>query len=291
MKLFYQDSPITLEEFAAMSTPSNETVATESPALEPVRYSRLRLFGQSPAHYHADQVVRTPCMEQGSALDALVLSTSPLVAYPGKQRRGKDWEAWKVDQDPKAMIVTKKQASVAEAMRAAVAASEPAMSKLAGHHQKEIEWQYLGRKCVSHLDVMALDCAYVTELKASQTSNPNQFRWKALKMAYHAQLAFYRLAVEYLTGTKPRTAYIVAVESSAPYVVTTLRLTDRVLELGERMVRIWFEQLLQCESSNQWPGYAQSIVDLDAPDDVDLNFDLNELVKEDSSDDEENLIA
>jgi hypothetical protein len=244
-------------------------------------------MGQSAAHYIADQVVKTTCMERGSAVDALVLGTSSVVAYPGKVRRGKEWEQWRSEQDPQALIVTQKGLIVAEAMRASVLASPPAMQVLAGKHQQEIEWEYLGRKCVSHLDVAAFDSSYVTELKSSQTSNPGQFRWKALKMAYHAQLAFYRLAVEYATGIKPRTAYIVAVESSAPYVVTTMRLTDRVLELGERMVRLWFERLLQCEAANEWPGYAQSIVDLDAPDDVDLNFDLGELVKDTETTDNE----
>ena len=247
--------------------------------MDPVRYSRLRLMALSPAHYIADQIKKTACMEQGSAVDAMLFGT-PCVAYPGKVRRGKDWEKWRDEQDPKALLVTQKELLVAEAMRESVRASVPARTFLAGFHQKEIEWEYLGRKCVSHLDVMAPDSAFVSELKSSQTSNPGQFRWKALKMAYHAQLAFYRLAVEHLTGIKPRAAYIVAVESSAPYVVTTFKLTDRVLELGERMVRLWFERLLQCEAANEWPGYAQSIVDLDAPDDVDLDFDLGEIVKE-----------
>lgn len=246
---------------------------------EPVRFSRLKWFAESAAHYLADVRKNTVCMEMGSAVDALILGTHEVCAYPGPVRRGKEWEKFKSDNADK-MIITKKEFVAAEGMRDSVMDNPHAVRFLSGQRQKEIEWEYLGRKCVSHLDNVAEDWAFVTELKSSQTSNPGKFRWKALKMAYHAQLAFYRLAVEYVTGTKPRSAYIVAVESTAPYVTTVMRLTDRALELGERLVRIWFETLLTCEKSNEWPGYAQSIVELDAPDDVDLEFDLNELVPE-----------
>ena len=49
--------------------------------------------------------------------DGLILGTSKVVAYPGPVRRGKEWERWKSEQDPKALIVTQKGLRVAEAMR------------------------------------------------------------------------------------------------------------------------------------------------------------------------------
>ena len=249
---------------------------------EPGRFSFLKWMAESPAHYayavaNDNSRKLTACMETGSAVDGLILGTKEVCAYPGPVRRGKAWEQFQVDNASK-LIVTKKELALAEGMKASVLANEHAARVLTGHRQKEIEWEFLGRKCVSHLDVLAFDNAFITDLKSSQTSNPNKFRWKALKMAYHAQLAFYRLAVEYRTGTKPRTAYVVAVESTAPYVTTVMRVTDKALDLGERMVRLWFETLLTCEKSNAWPGYSQSIVELDAPDDLDLEFDLDELV-------------
>ena len=241
--------------------------------LLPVRFSQLKLMALSPAHYRENYVKQTPCMEQGSATDALILGTSPVIAYPGKVRRGKEWEKFQADHSSE-LIVTARELSLAERMRDSIAANPAARAALCGERQKEIKWEYLGRECVSHLDVLGSDRAglFISDLKVSQSSNPDKFRWKMIKMAYHAQLAFYRLSVQYLTGTKPRTAYSVAIEPSPPFVVTTMRLTEKALELGERLVRLWFERLLACEAANEWPGYAQGVVELDAPDDVEFEF-------------------
>ncbi len=115
--------------------------------------------------------------------------------------------------------------------------------------------------------------SFVTELKTCAVGQPDRFAYNALKYGYHAQIAFYMEACRSAGLCDPTDAYIVAVESSAPYVVTTLKLTERAIEHGARLYRIWFERLLSCEKANEWPGYCQSIVALDAPeDDVELIF-------------------
>jgi hypothetical protein len=236
--------------------------------LFPVRFSQLKLMALSAAHYRCGTVSQTPSMEQGSATDAVILGTKRAVAYPGKQRRGKAWEEFKAEHDGE-LLLTKKQLAVAESMRDAVAENKHAMRVLTGKRQAEISWEWLGRECVSHLDVLGED--FITDLKVSVTSCPGRFKHKALKMAYHAQLAFYRLAARSI-GRTVRNCYIVAAEPVAPYVPTVFRLTEAALEAGERMCRLWFEQLLTCESSNEWPGYSQTIVDLDVEEDLDLDF-------------------
>jgi hypothetical protein len=72
--------------------------------------------------------------------------------------------------------------------------------------------------------------------------------------------------------SKPLAAYVVAVESTPPFPVTVMRLTDRALDQGERLCTSWMETLLNCEASNFWPPYAQSIVPLDVPDDPEIEF-------------------
>ena len=236
--------------------------------MDPVRFSRLKLMAASPAHYHANLVKQTRCMERGSAADCLILGTRPVIAYPGKVRGGGEWEEFRdAPEHAGSLIVTRSELSEAQAIAAAVAASPRAMRVLKGEHQKEIFWKFCGRECVSHLDVLGPKGAYVTELKVSQTSNPNRFRWHALKMMYHAQLGFYGQAAESLTGKEPRGYFIVCVEATAPHVVTVFRLTKKAVQLGRMACRAWFERLLQCEAQDFWPGYSQAIVDLDGADD------------------------
>jgi hypothetical protein len=206
-------------------------------------------------------------MEQGSAVDHLVFCTKTVIPYPGKVRNGHEWESFKLDHpDNEFLVVTKNEFEEARAIAASVRADKRAMKVLQGERQKEIRWRFCGRDCVSHLDVLGTGGAWVTELKVSQTSNPARFRWHALKMFYHAQLGFYSQAAEAENGFAPRAHFIVCVESSAPYVVTVFKVTRKAIQLGQQMCRLWFERLLQCESQDFWPGYSQSLVDLDCPD-------------------------
>jgi hypothetical protein len=41
------------------------------------------------------------------------------------------------------------------------------------------------------------------------------------------------------------------------------KLTEQAVDMGRRLYRLWLEQLAGCIESNQWPGYAQSVVDFD----------------------------
>ncbi len=90
---------------------------------------------------------------------------------------------------------------------------------------------------------------------------------------YHAQVADYRAAIKAKVGVPPRDCFIIAVESAAPYAVTVLRLTERALDMGDRLLAVWMERLRACEDSNSWPAYCQSVTDFDVPDDeLDLVF-------------------
>jgi hypothetical protein len=222
----------------------------------------------SPAHYHADNSDQTRCMEVGSAFDAIVFGTKPVIVYPGKVRNGKAWDEFRdAPENVSSMIVTRSEIAEAEGMAAAVHAHPRAMEVLRGQYQQELNWKFLGRACQSHLDVMGPGFDYVTELKSCNTSKPEMFRWKALRMQYNAQLAFYGDAVQHVSGVLPKDYFIVCVESKSPYVVTVYRLTERAMDLGRRSCRLWMERLLQCEHADYWPGYSDAIVDLDAPDD------------------------
>ena len=65
---------------------------------------------------------------------------------------------------------------------------------------------------------------------------------------------------------------LLAVESTAPYVVTVFRVTERALEQGRRTYRLWFERLMACEEADEWPGYVQSVVPLDVPESDEVTF-------------------
>jgi hypothetical protein len=246
-----------------------------------VRISRLKLMALSPAHYHAAVQKDTYSKERGSALHSLVLGGKRVLAYPGKVRRGKEFDAF-VAANTNSQILTKADYARAEGMAASVRAHPHAMRVLAGQHEIELDWKFMGRNCQSHIDVIGGGGEWVTELKSAVTSHPDRFAWQAKKFGYNAQIAFYWEAVLQSGLGIPREAFVVAVESAPPYVVTVMRLTRQALDLGQRSFRLWMERLLGCEAANEWPGYVQDIVPLDVPDDEpELVFGSAELADED----------
>ncbi len=233
----------------------------------PVRYSHLKMFARSPAHYRAaieTNFAPTRAMRIGTIVHALVLGGN-LVVYDG-ERRGKAWAEF-VQAHPQTEIVTRSEHDDATDIAAAVLANPLAMGVLAGEHEKQVAWRSLGRECSSRID--SADGNRVTELKVTNDSSPGRFSRLALRMSYNVQLAAYCDAV----GAKE--AFIVAVEATKPYPVTVMKLSDRALELGRRTWHLWMEQLLACEASGEFPGYCQSIVPFDVPDDIELDFDTD----------------
>lgn len=229
----------------------------------PVRFSDLKRMGQSPAHYLYAAQEQTRSTEVGSAADLLILGGT-VVAYPGAVRRGKEWEAWRDEQDPSALIVTKSELSDAQGIAKAVQSNRDAMRLLDGAIRETMFWERAGRSCRGTPDVRT-DRTLV-DLKTSETSDPRRFPWKVRDWSYHGQMAWYQDGAEASGFSRPEEVYLIAVEQKPPHVVTIYRLTENVLDMGRRLCALWFNHLRVCEESGEFPGYSQSIVDLDLPD-------------------------
>lgn len=239
---------------------------------EPLRFWNLSRMAKSPMHYeHALTAEDDPtyAMERGSSVHAIVFGTQRVLAYPGKTRAGKEWEAFKAA-NADALILTRNEYEKSCSMAEAVWNHAEAMELLTGITEKTLHFEFMGRPARATPDCRAQD--RVTELKTTMNTEPEKLMRHCQRMHYHAQLAWYRDAVLLSGEGQPRDAYIVAVESSAPHPVTVLRLTERTLDQGARAVRLWFERLRACEESNFWPPYVQSIVDWDIEEELELEF-------------------
>ena len=254
---------------------ANDVKPIVDPRSVPVRFSTLKQLGRSPAHYfHAvqDEREETLAMRLGAGVHAMLFG-QPLVKWdqPAKKgsgkapRNGSAWEAF-LQANAGATILNAAEWSQAEAVVASIRSNRPAMDLLDGAElEQRIDWSFLGRSCRSTPD--ARTPRYLVDLKTTKTAEPDRFARQSMWLGYHAQLAFYLDAVRESGLGTPTEAYVIAVESAPPHPVTVLRLTERAIEQGRRLCRLWFERLLTCEAANQWPGYAQSVVDLDVPDD------------------------
>lgn len=230
-----------------------------------LRYSLLKKMGTSPAHYrhaamHDDD--DSLSLRLGAVTHAMLFET-PFSVWTGKARRGKEWDEFEKANDDRPI------ANVTEALscRAIVDAlrADPIASRLMFEtgmiHEQRIDWAWGGRAFRSTPD--ARGNGRIVDLKTTRCAEPGKFRWDAIRYSYHAQLALYQQAAMAGLGETIDELYIVAVESKAPYCVTTMRLTPQAVALGMQACIAWYERLRVCEECDAWPGYSQSIVDLD----------------------------
>lgn len=247
---------------------------------EPVRFSRLKLMSKSAAHFAAGFGPETGPMRKGTALHAYLLGGEKRVAvYTGGRRddRVKAWQAFKRDNEGQHILIPSELEAVA-GMRASLERHGRAMWLLDGIQERRIHWTDAGRPCMGTPDNVIPKGGRTTlvELKTCITSHPERFVWQCRKLAYHAQCAWYRRGIELSGDYGPGPVdevYMVVVESAAPYPVTVFRVDEPSLEAGEKMTRLWLEQLAVCEQKNHFPAYAESDVTLSVVDEeVELDW-------------------
>ncbi len=235
---------------------------------EPVHFTNLKQMSLSPAHYLS--AVQTghhkKCFGAGRLLHFLVLG-GDYVVYEGK-RQGNAWKDF-AEKNSGREIFTRAEVERERQVAEAVLRHPIAGPLLVGERELEVEWEWLGRRCSSRLDV--LGPRRVVDLKRSSTSEPERFSRAAVRYGYHAQGAFYEAAARHI-GREVDEVNLIAVEAVAPYAVPVFRLTRSALLVGQKVCRLWMERLLSCEAVNEWPEYAQSIIDLDVNEGPDLVF-------------------
>lgn len=257
------------------------------PRTVPMRFSNLKKFSLSAAHYRAALETNDEAtwLRKGSATHALVYGTPRVVVFesddPEKKcvRNGKRWEAFKAEHEG-AIIVNRKEFDAAEAMASAVR-TNPVVMQLGlltspgSIVEQQIDWEYGGRAARSTPDLFTRH--FGVDLKSTKFAKPDFFLRELVRQHYHVQGAFYRLAIAHRHGFTPREFYIIAVESKFPHPVVVYRVTPRLMAMGERMIVLWTEELRVCESSNEWPGYVSHVVEADVP----------EWLEQDDEDDED----
>lgn len=244
--------------------------------LEPVRYSRLKLMAKSPAHYLAATTEETYSMERGTAVHSLVLETDPVLPWDKLSengnpcpRKGKDFDKFVAD-NPGAIILTAAEHKLAKAQADAVRSNKLAMRVLDGHRENEITFKIGARECAGRPDVWTPK--FVTELKCTVDASPRGFKRQARNLGYRGQVVWYGDGLLSTGKAEPEAYFIVAVEQKPPFVVTVFRLTPASVDQGRRAYRTWFEQLMVCEDTNDFPGYCSAVVPLESDDEDELDF-------------------
>jgi len=244
---------------------ANDRPERIDPASVPMRFSTLKLIQQSPLHYwFACQRAyeETLSMRLGSGAHAILFGT-PYVVWSGR-RQSKAWDAFEAEHAGETILTQseyQKAWDMAEAIR-----SHPIAKRLLFTDtvlEKRIDWEWQGRAFRSTPD--AASRTTCVDLKCLRSAEPDKVKWQSNNMGYHVQAAVYKRALNSTGLHHIKDNYLVVVENKQPHPVTVLRFTETALESGDRIAAGWLEQAMACEAAGNYPGYTQTIVDLELP--------------------------
>jgi exodeoxyribonuclease VIII len=263
----------------------------------PIRHGHLKWMAKSPMHCHHAMLqdsVETKAQRRGTVVHAMLFGTTEVVRIPdgapkrpsSAQRRAKKpspdtiaainfWDAFEHEHEGH-HVLSADEYETFNGMAEAVRNDPKAMDLITASRLEEtIYFTLAGRSCRTTPDGRGPDFCF--ELKTTRDADPEQFRWQSRKLSYSAQQAWHLTGMEMGGYGKHRNAYTIAVEENARmpglHPVTVFKISEAALQNGDRCNRLWFERLISCEQSGQWPPYAQTIVELDdTPDSVELDW-------------------
>jgi hypothetical protein len=108
-------------------------------------------------------------------------------------------------------------------------------------------------RCKGRIDFDAESA--LVDLKTTKCAAPGDFGRQAYALHYRraVRLVLRRLRRGRRNAEAPYV--IVAVESTAPYVVQVYRVPEHVIQVGREKYRAWLDVFTYCRERNKWPGY------------------------------------
>lgn len=212
-----------------------------------------------------------PAQSKGTAFHTLLLEPdefrSRVAVCPVNEKTGESWgrgtHAWNEfeAENPGKTYISRSDLADIQAMATAARANATVQTLRAAKPIVEASAVWtdpeFGAVCKGRFDCLIErpDRVIVADFKTTGDASPTNFGRDAAKYGYHFQMAFYRRACSVLFPGKAFDAYIVAIESDAPYAVAVYSIDDDTLAVGESEVRSKLAQYAKASKSNQWPGY------------------------------------
>lgn len=244
------------------------------------RFSNLKKLALSGRQFLASTNIETDPTSQmllGTLVHFLTFGVQragakPLVRFEGKARRGKVWEEFEAAH-PDAEILTAPEWAKGERIVEALRKDPVAMFRLEGARcEVPLTWEEDGLKfSTSGVDLLTLAHA-VGDLKTTSSVHPDTWTRHAFRMLYPHQVSFYLRGARANGIDVSGGAFLLGIETSEPFEVVDLELTDGMLDFADRAVNLWLEKLRAYLSAcpeprafSDWPGYAQSKIPFDVP--------------------------
>ena len=238
-----------------------------------INWSRLKLVGESPAHYRLGAVSASQdTLDFGTGFHCLVFEPmefpTRFAVWPESagQRRGKAWEAF-MEEAGERTILREQDIVKIRAMAAAVRDSDAYadLMALTGGATPAVEapmmWseEVAGRRWDFKARPDFVAGPVLADLKSTMTTHAPRFGSQAARLGWHGQLAHYAAGCRAVYGTDPTTVAFVAVEKAAPHDVAVFQLLPEDLALGLALREEYLTRLAECLDRGRWPSRYEGI--------------------------------
>ena len=199
----------------------------------------------------------TDAMIMGTHIHAAVLEPEKLedvVVYPGKVRRGKEWDAFKAEHDIRNILYLHSIDDL-NAIRDAVQGNKEAKMLLEEiEAEKELYWDGLYSKAKAKLD--GINPNFILEVKSMAAIHPRDFQRQSYNMGYHLQYGWYQEAAEMCQlGKLP--VYIIAIESRKPFDCVVYEADEELIAAGRIEAVEIAKRYNCCRIADYYPGVAE----------------------------------
>jgi exodeoxyribonuclease VIII len=172
-------------------------------------------------------------------------------------------------------IVSASDFQKAKAMQARVQAHPAAgwLLGLPGKSEVSMFWEMPTedgrvRQCKARADRIAQvgGGEIIIDLKThSGAVSPSEIERTVARFGYHRQAAWYCDGYERIAGKPCHGFYFIFISTTAPYLVTAGKMNDEAQAIGWGDCLKAERILHECEESGSWPGYADSLIEIDLP--------------------------
>lgn len=231
----------------------------EYDALDALNWSKLKLLERSPAHYVQGYGDDSSGFNLGTGTHAAILEPEKFerdfVTFKGR-RYGKAWDEFETAAVRSGKtVLSEKEHAQALAMRKAVLKHKRAAALLTGGQAEfSMVWNLGAFKCKGRGDYLS---SALVDLKTTKDASPQGFGRACKQYGYLGQAAWYSDGYTQITGER-LPFVIVAVESSAPYIVQPYRVTPDQLERGREQYLTLLGKLDYCQKTGFWGGYSEA---------------------------------
>lgn len=121
-----------------------------------------------------------------------------------------------------------------------------------------------GLLCKGRVDYVHREQAILIDIKSTIDGSPRAFTRWLYNFGYYQECGFYCDGWRTLTKDDPAFVFLPA-EKQPPYAVAAYEMHEQVIDAGRKSYRQALKVYAECQKSNTWPGYADTVEMLNLP--------------------------